>query len=256
MNKLIAILIVSIMALPAIAMVSAASPIPIVDNVSVTMPSNVYTGQSFTVYVNNSIGFSNYTTEAFFSGENLTGFSPTSTFENYGGSNPSASFSVTAPLSPQTIYIAVITSALYHGQYVNYSHTFAINVYNPITLRATITNSQAFAINNVVVSFVLNGNLYGTKTVNLSPDSSQVVTLELLSTELGTGSYTLTVSVNNPLIKVNGGTQSSSVTFYNGTPPNYDWIYYVAAGVFIFMVILVLGSGRRPNRPSNPKWRR
>ena len=64
MNKLIAILIVSIMALPAIAMVSAASPIPIVDNVSVTMPSNVYTGQSFTVYVNNSVGFSNYTTEA------------------------------------------------------------------------------------------------------------------------------------------------------------------------------------------------
>jgi len=256
MNKLFAILIVAFMALPALAMVSAASPIPIVDNVSVTMPGTVYTGQSFTVYVNNSVGFSNYTTEAFFSGENLTGFSPTSTYENYGGSNPYSSFSVTAPAAPQTIYIAVITSALYGNQYVNYSHTFAINVYNPITLSATISNSQPFAINNITVSFDLNGNLYGTREVSLAPNSSQVVFLEILASELGTGSYTLSISVNNPLIKVNGDTQKSSVTFYNGTPPNYDWIYYVAVGVFIFMVILVLGSGRRPNRPSNPKWRR
>ncbi|MEM0154994.1 MAG: hypothetical protein QW597_00085 [Thermoplasmataceae archaeon] len=241
--------------LPAFALISSASS-PVIDVVNVEYPQNVYVGQTFTVYVNNSAGFTNYSTVIYFAGDNLTGFSPTNTFENFGGTNFDASVNVTAPLQAQTIYMFVRTSAMYGHQYENFSQTFEVNVYNTVSLSAVVSNSNAFAVSNVTVTFDLNGNVYGTKTVNLQPSSSQVVSVKLFNYILSDGKYTLTVTVNNPMIKVNGNTGTSSTTFFVGTPANYNWIYYIAIGVFIFMAFVVFASGRRPNRPSRPKWRR
>jgi hypothetical protein len=249
------ILVALLMIVPAFALVSSASS-PVVDIVHVSYPSNVYVGQTFTVYVNNSAGFTNYSTVVYFAGENLTGFSPTNTFENFGVKNTDTSFNVTAPAQAQTIYMFVKTSAMYGNRYENFSQTFDVNVYNTVSLNAAVSNSNSFAVDNVLVTFELNGNVYGTQTVNLSAGSSQTVSLKLFNYLLSDGKYTLTVTVSNPMIKVNGNAGSSTTTFYVGSPPNYDWIYYVAIAVFLFMAFIVFASGRRPNRPSKPKWKK
>ena len=64
--------------------------------------------------------------------------------------------------------------------------------------------------------------------------------------------YDISRTTNNPVITIAG---KSTVTFYYGHKPNYDWIYYIAAVAVAFAVFLVVASSKR-NTVKVPKWKR
>ena len=230
---------------------------------SVVTPSFSFVGQNFTVYVNDTGGFANYSMTAYIAGENLTGLSPTSTIHNFQANKPDFSFNVTSPNISQTLYISITSGAQYGSSSVKTTHTFQVNIVNPIVFHAVVLNTGVSTVRNLTVDFYLDSstNPVGNVTVkSIAPNQAMTVnfTYPLNPVKyLGNGEHTLKVTSTSPLITINGQQGSSISNFYYGTPPNYNWIFYVAAIVVVFMVFLALSAGRR-TRPGmrTPKWRK
>ena len=230
---------------------------------SVEVPSFSFVGQNFTVYVNDSYGFSNYTVTAYIAGNNLTGLSPTSSVHDFQAKSPDFKFNVKSPLTSQVLYLTIISAAQYGSVAVKTSQTYQVTVVDPIVFHAVVLNTGVTTMKNLTVDFYLDNspNPIGNVTVSsIAPNQAVNVnfTYPLDPVKyLGSGQHTLKVSTSSSLININGKPGASITTFYYGTPPNYNWIYYVAAIVIIFMVFLALSSGRKPVPGMRaPKWRR
>ena len=63
-------------------------------NQSISASGYSFVGQNFTVYVNDTNGFANYSVTAYVAGNNLTGLSPASSIHNFQASR----FSVGVPV--------------------------------------------------------------------------------------------------------------------------------------------------------------
>ena len=262
MNKLAGIIgIIFILFLaPAVAVGSSSQYVPPFSS-QIAAPSFTSTGQNFTLYVNNSAGFTNYSVTVYMSGENLTGASPLSSYHNFKTSNPDFVVNVTAPQAAQTIYFLIVSAADYGSSRVVKKDSYQISVITPIILHAEVKNQGTLPIYNLSLNFTLSdssGIIYqGHKTVSkILPGQTVSVSLTYTNNQLKNGEYSLNVSSHNPLVKINGQTSSSTSNFYYGQPPNYNWIFYVAAGVVIFMVFFALSAGRRPTAASRPKWKK
>lgn len=219
--------------------------------------SFVYTGQSFNVYVNSSYGFKDYTISVYFGGENMTGFSPTDTYHDYSASDGNFVISITAPETPQTIFLLINLTAISGSSTYTFNDQYKISVINPIYLHALIQNTASVPMYNISVQFYVDNVNAGSREIsNLSAGSSVLINYTWAYPYLSKGQHTLTVIVNNPLIKVNGGTSQSTSKFYYGAVPNYNWIFYIVIVVAIFMAFLVYGSGRRAHVPRKPKWKK
>lgn len=257
--------ILALLVLSSFATVGTASAYSYVQpfNESVAAPTFSFVGQNFTVYVNDSYGFTNYTMTAYIAGENLTGLSPTSAIQNAQASNPDFKFDIKSPLSSQTLYITITSAAQYGSEHVKSSQTYQVTVVDPIVFHAVIVNTGITTVKNLTVNFYLDNspNPIGNVTVNsIAPNQAVNVnyTYPLDPVKyLGTGEHTLKVSASSSLININGSPGASATSFYYGTPPNYNWIFYVAAIVVIFMIFLALSSGRKPvPGMRTPKWRK
>lgn len=243
----------------AMAGMASASTSGSVYNSQVQVPYYVYTGQSFGMYINSTYGFTNYTVSVYFSGDNLTGFSPTSTYHNFSTSNPDFSFKVTAPNATQQMTFVVRTSATSpSGATVTSSSTYTVNVIHPIILHAAVTNKNSVPLYNVTVNFYVDNSFVASRTIaSLGAGQSTLLNYTWLNPYLSKGEHTLEVQVNNTLISVNNGGSSVSSHFYYGNPPNYNWIYYIVAVVAVFMLVMAMGAGRRPRvGERKPKWRK
>ncbi len=220
---------------------------------SISYPSFVYKGEAFDIYVNETSGYHNYSVSAYFGGTNLTSFSP-SVYHKTSHNNTNFAIPVTAPLNCQEVYINIISIALNTtNSTATISNNININVSNPVLLNATIKNSIPMPIYNITVSYYINGAIVGANHINsIGPKSTSKVNITVPAATVPKGKDTLTISVNNPDITVTG---KSSVNFYYGSPPNYDWVYYIAAVVVAIAIFLVLASGRR-NTVKVPKWKR
>lgn len=211
----------------------------------------VYTNENFSIYVNSTYGFNNYSAVLIFSGMNLSGMAPGTSVLSQNQANPDLVFNMTAPLNPGTISIFVMTSA--HGSTVmQYRTTVQLTVVNPIKMKATISNPTQYYMYNVTVTFAINGNNV-TKVVipDLAPYSTKIVSINSSAVSLlSKGQNTISVYASTPGALVSGGS-----TFYYGTPPNYTWIYYIAAVVVAFMIFLAFSAGRR-SIPKSPKWKK
>lgn len=200
---------------------------------------------------------------AYFAGSNLTGISPTSTVHKFQAGQPDFSFNVTSPNLSQTLYVTVTSAAQYGSTHVKSSKTFQVDIVDPIVFHAVVLNTGVSTVQNLTVDFYLDNsaNPVGNVTVkSIAPNQADTVnfTYPLNPTKfLGNGEHTLKVAANSPLITINGKLGSSTSNFYYGTPPNYNWIFYVAAVVVVFMGFLALSSGRRA-KPGmrTPKWRK
>ena len=85
----------------------------------------------------------------------------------------------------------------------------------------------------------------------LAPYSTQVISIDSAAFSLiNKGDNTIQVFASTP-----GAVVSGDSTFYYGTPPNYTWIYYIAAVVVAFMIFLAVSAGRR-SIPKSPKWKK
>ncbi len=223
-------------------------------NVSVSHPSNVYKTERFQIFFNESAGFTNYTATVYVASEYDIGLT---TGGNSHGISKSGffEFNITAPdAANQSIYVTIYATATYGSVIVSKTINFAIPVYEPITLNAYITNTESTTYSNMSVQFILNGALISTKVISLGPGQSRDITVTESSSLLNNGVNTLQVKIVNGTLFT--GVKSSYVsTFYYGSPPNYDWIYYIAGGVVVFMAFLVLASGKRKTATGQPKWR-
>ncbi len=262
MKKISLIAVISLLFLSSFAAVGISSGYTYVPPFTQTasLPSYSFVNQNFTVYVNETFGFTNYTLTAYIGGENLTGTSQQSSVHYFHASNPDFKFNITSPAVKQTIYIKVIAAADYNGASVISSSTYTVTVSQPIVFHAQIVNKGITTVHNLTLDFYLDNSQFpsGHVTVaSLAPNQVVDVNFTYPFESLTTGEHTLTVSTTASSIQINGNTGSSTSSFYYGTPPNYNWIYYVAVIVIIVMAFFALSAGRKPAagmRP--PKWRR
>lgn len=228
---------------------------------TVSMPSYAFGGQNFTIYVNESFGFSNYTLTVYIGGDNLTGLSPQSSQHFFQASNPDFKLNVTSPVSPQSLYVRVVAAAQFASANVTSKTSYTVSVVSPIVFHAVVVNKGVSTVHNLTIDFYLDNSQFpaGNVTVaTLLPNQQVVVNFTYPRESLPQGEHTLTVSSSSSFVQVNGQSGTYTSNFYYGTPPNYNWIFYVAIVVVIVMGFLALSAGRRPSggaaRP--PKWRR
>lgn len=249
----ILVAVLFLMIVPAAAVADA--PYPTVFSSQVSLPS-VYTGQSFPIYVNSTYGFYTYTTMLIFSGENLSGMINTF-YEAPVGGNPDAVFNITAPSNPQTLTVLLLSTGGGNGTLLRYSKTFTIQVVSPIILNATVYNPTSSVMKNVTVTFGINNNNITTVIIPSIPayGSQNVTTKSSYLFLLNRGKNTEQIYLNSPTATVNGLKGYYTHDFWYGPVPNYNWIFYIAAVVVVFMLFLVYSAGRRmPAR--RPKWRK
>lgn len=230
---------------------------PSVFTAQVDRPSVAYTGQNISIYVNVSYGFQNYNVTVYYAGQNLTGMQPLLTFHQYEYNDSYFHFYMIMPKVPQKLILYVIATATASAGNVSYSTQTEITVESPLVLHAVVKNPTSVPIRDATLTFLIDGSIVSTKVVNLIPAGGSVnVNVSLvLSTPLSTGKHTITVKIDSSVALVNNAGSTYSSTFYYGTPPNFNWIYYVAGAVVIFMAFLAFAAGRR--RPSTgPKWKR
>jgi hypothetical protein len=252
--KIIVLLAVSLFAfVPAIAgSTAAATPHPSIFHATTTAPAYVYTGENFSLYINCTYGWANYSVTVYTAGYNLTGISPTTTNHSLSPNSPYFKVNVVSPDAAQTLIIHVVATATVGGDYVVSNSTVLVNVLSPIVLHATLTNNGPVAIYNFTVMFYIDGTQVAEKTVpSLGPYGSENITMDLAYPSLSDGEHTISVKVSNSQVSATGNT-----AFYYGTPPNYDWIYYLAAAGIAFAILIILGGGKRKTKFSIPKWRK
>lgn len=263
MKKAALITIISILFLSTFASVGVSSAYTYVPPFSQTaaLPSYSFAGQNLTVYVNESFGFSNYTLTAYIGGENLSGLSPQSTTHLFQASNPDFKMNITAPSQDGSLYLRVIAAAQYGNSNVTSVSTYTINIVTPVVFHAVIANKGLSTINNLTVNFYLDNAQFPSGNVTIptiAPNQQVVVNFTYPHESLPPGEHTLTVSTTSSSVQINGATGASTSNFYYGTPPNYNWIYYVAIVVVIVMGFLAFSAGRKPSAGSirPPKWRK
>lgn len=262
MKRTVILAIISILFLSSIASVGVSSAYSYVPPFSqvISAPSFSFEGQNFTVYANETFGFTNYTLTAYIGGENLTGMSPQSTIHTFHPTNPDFSFNVTPPSLSQKLYIRVVAAAQYGPSNVTSTSTYQVTIVTPVVFHAQVLNKGVSTVHNLTIDFYLDNSQFpvGNVTVaTLSPNQQVIVNFTYPFESLTRGEHTLTVSAQSSLIQINGNTGTSTSHFYYGTPPNYNWIYYVAIIVIAVMAFLAFSAGRRPAagmRP--PKWRK
>lgn len=262
MKKISLIAIISLLFLSSFAAMGVSSGYTYVPPFTQTaaLPSYSFVNQNFTVYVNETFGFTNYTLTTYIGGENFTGSSQQSSLHYFHASNPDFSFNITSPPIAQTIYIKVVAAAQYQGANVISSATYTVAISEPIVFHAQIQNKGIATVHNLTLDFYLDNAQFpaGQVTVaSVAPNQVVYVNFTYPHESLTQGEHTLTVTTKSTTIQINGNTGSSTSRFYYGTPPSYTWIYYVAVVVIIVMVFFALSAGRRPAagmRP--PKWRK
>ncbi|MGC8608431.1 MAG: CARDB domain-containing protein [Thermoplasmata archaeon] len=222
---------------------------------SISYPSTVGIGQVFNISIVSTANFENYTDIIYFSGTNLTGMQPTNTIYNYSLHGYRFVTQITAPSTPQTIYFYIYTYADFEGVQYNYTQTISVNIISPLYFHVDISNPTSKPIYNLTITYYLDSIPVMDKTISsIMPGQTVNVNYTYVDPYLSTGTHTLEITVNNPNILVDGKQASASTSFYYGTPPNYNWIYYIVGAVAVVMVIMALGAGR-PRAPQ-PKWKR
>lgn len=222
-------------------------------------PACVYENETFDVNVSIAhSGYNNYSIAAYFGADNDTGLSPLFYYDNHNSTNGTFSIAVTAPSECENIYGYIDGYALNStGHKVSYTSSITINVSRPIVLSATIQNTDPVPIYNITLTYTIT---HGTSSKVLPPSHIAKINgnsvykdnITVPKASIYSGKNTLTVTTNNPVITLKG---KSSVVFYNGKAPNYDWVYYIAAVAVAFAIFLIVASGRR-NTVRVPKWKR
>lgn len=219
--------------------------------VTITGPANVAINSSFNYSVTVQQVFSNYSATMFLSGYNLTGASPISpTYVNSTGS-PSV-FNITAPRVSTTLFLFFQIKALSSSRIYYYNLSRTVHVKQFTLLSAVIKNPTDFKIAAINVSFTVNGKYIGSKIVDIAPNSTQNVTYEWVSGKLSTGIYTVTVAINNNLVKIQNG--SYTFKLQSGNP----FVSYIYIGIIAFFAIIIVVTiiSNYYKRKKRPKWKK
>lgn len=225
---------------------SASNPI------TITGPSKVAVNSSFNYSVNVENLFSKYLVVMVPSGYNLTGGSPVSpTYLN--GTGVPAVFSIKAPAIPTTMFLFFQVKATMNNRPYFYNSTEKVSVVSFTNISAKIKNPTSFKMIGVNVTFDVNDKYVGSQVVNISSNSTMNVSYQWLSGNLPTGIYTVTVTVNDKLIQIQGG-NSYTFRIQSGNP--YMSYIYIGIIAFFAIIILVMVIASYYTRKKRPKWKK
>ena len=226
---------------------------------TLSYPGTVYSREYFNLNVTETPGYSNYSATVYAAAQNVTNMKPITADQKVSAKNGTFEFSLIAPsYAPQTMYVYIQESAEYKGVQVQHSQEIQIKVVSPIVFHAQLSDSLPVPIYNLTVLFYLDGQQVGSKFVSsLAPNDTVMVNLTLPSNLVSQGTHTLEITVSNASVFIDSSKQSYTTTFYYGTPPNYNWIYYVSIGAAVFMAFLFFVATRRKKGMGYvPKWKR
>ena len=226
---------------------------------TLSYPGTVYSLEYFHLNVTETPGYSNYSATVYAAAQNVTNMKPITADQKVSAKNGTFEFSLIAPsYAPQTMYVYIQESAEYKGVQVQHSQEIQIKVVSPIVFHAQLSDSLPVPIYNLTVLFYLDGQQVGSKFVSsLAPNDTVMVNLTLPSNLVSQGTHTLEITVSNTSVFIDSSKQSYTTTFYYGTPPNYNWIYYVSIGAAVFMAFLFFVATRRKKGMGYvPKWKR
>ncbi len=221
-----------------------------------SIPHYVYQNETFYLNVTESPGYHNYSLSAYIGAVNDTGLSP---LFYYGHSaNGTFSVPVTAPSELENIHGFINATAVNSADSkVSFVSTISpINVSAPVIFNSTIDNKDPVPIRNITVTYTISHGkssvVAGVSHINeIKANSTYKDNITVPAALVYKGKDILTITTNNPVITIAG---KSTVTFYYGHSPNYDWVYYIAAVAVAFSAFLIIASGRR-NTVKVPKWK-
>ncbi len=253
MNKTLSFMIIGLIIISVFSGFASASNVSIASgSITISGPSQVAEGSNFTYTVDVNHIFTQYELVMIPTGYNLTGASPVSP-QYINGTFAPITFNMTAPSVPTTLLLFFQVRASLDGAVFYYNETVPVNVVKYTLLHAVIKNPSKFAVEGLNVSFYVNGKYVGASEVNLTANSTQNVTYKWLSGTLSPGVYTVSININNPIVKfVNGPEYSIKIQSGN---PNMNYIY---AGIIAFLVIIivVIFIGSYYSRRNRPKWKK
>lgn len=251
MKQLIVLALIGIIFLTAFSSIASAEKISI-GSVTISGPSEVAEGSNFTYTVNVQHIFNSYQLVMIPSGYNLTGASPVSP-QYVNGTFAPITFTMTAPTVQTTLILFFQVKAALGNQIFYYNETATVSVVKYTILHAVISNPSKFNIKGLNVSFYVNGKYVGSSDVNISSNSTINATYKWLSGQLSSGVYTVSVVINNSLIKFTNGS-SYTLKVQSGNPN----MIYIYAGViaFLLIILVVIVIGTYYSRKRKPKWKK
>lgn len=245
--KILPFLFVILLIVP---ILSSASNIT-VGPVTISGPTKVSIGSQFNYTVNVQQIFNHYKIIFILSGYNLTGASPINPQYLNGTFSPQ-NFSIRAPDTETTLFLFFQIVAYLNSQVFYYNITRTVQVLDYTNLTAKIYNPTQFEIKDLNVSFYVNNKYVGSSIVNISANSTEIVTYDWVSGILPSGIYTVTIKVNNPAIKIVKG--NYNIVIQAGNP----YIFYVYVIIIIIVVIIAVLAILTLiyNRRNRPKWKK
>ena len=220
--------------------------------VTISGPTKVAEGSNFTYVLSVQQIFTKYDVDMILTGSNLTGANPIYP-QYYNGTFAPINFTITAPSVSTTLLLFFQVKGYIDGQLYFYNYTFPVSVVAYTTLHTVVKNPSGFNINYLNVSFYVNGNYVGSKVINITQNSTMTVTYNWLSSALPVGVYTVTVSLNNSLVKLTSGS-TYTLQIQSGNP-DLNYIYLGIAAFFI-IIIVVLFISNYYARKRKPKWKK
>ena len=253
MNKQVTFVVIGLILIMAFSTYASATNINIASgSITINGPSQVAEGSNFTYTVNVEHIFTEYQIVMIPTGYNLTGASPVSP-QYINGTFAPITFNMTAPTVPTTLLLFFQVRASLGGSIFYYNETVPVNVVKYTLLHAVIKNPSKFSVDGLNVSFYVNGKYIGSSNVNITANSTKNVTYKWLSGSLPPGIYTVSININNSIVKfVNGSSYNLKIQSGN---PNMNYIY---AGIiaFLLIIIVVIFIGSYYSRKNKPKWKK
>jgi hypothetical protein len=226
-------------------------------NVEIYGPTTVGTNGTYEYKIVLNGYFDGYGYHLFLTGSNISG-GTTNELTGLSYSTNVFYVNITFPSTPETVYIYVMGIGIVNGssQKVTSINYIQVNVIKSIPIQVKIKNLQPFEVKNITVSFFLNGKLIGNSTIqSISPNSTANVTYNYIGS-FENGVNTISVRLNTNLVKFSTGSNVTTIYFYYGKPPNYDWLWYLLAGIVIFTVAIIYLYSAGKKRPGSPKWKK
>lgn len=164
--------------------------------------------------------------------------------DGYGSINGSTNITVKMPNTPGTYTLYVTFS--FPDNTVSYRN-WVIIVVQPYVFNAQVSNQGEVGVTGITVSFLVDGVLAGSKTVNISAQSTKDVSYTWVNTGLASGQHTLEVRIDSgdQFVTLNGGGKSYITTFEVGQK-DYGGTNWIMGIILAIMSLALLWVYRKP----------
>jgi len=257
MNKLFPVFLTFLLLITLVPM-SQASQI----SIHIEGPTVIGTNQTVQYKVYTEGFFNEYKCGIILVGYNLTGADPLNLYVK-SSKDGHFTFSVTAPNTPQTIYIHFKAYGMENETKIlaYEERVLEVQVKKAMDIKVKIKNVENYEIKNVVLSFYLDGRYIGNTTVEkIGANSTKNVVYKWIPEGIYSGEHVLTVKISSQGIVFENGKRVYEYKFYYDTsPPSYEYITYLSWGLLILVSALftLYYFGRRGRkRGPSPKWKK